>query len=514
MHFNYFFLSKLAKSLNQRLAGAKILECFSQNKNELIITTLPVNEMKFFHIRIDLNPNYSFVNFPENFYRSKRNSISLFEKITAAVIAGIRVINNDRSLIIEFTNTYSLLLKFHGNQSNVILLEDFRVVSLFRKKLLKDKTLEFESLEKQINYSKNYFLTAKANLDEYPTLGPFVKKRIKMLWQSAKSIDEQWKIFHKILLELEGENIYILREEGKLMLSLIKMGTVISTHSDPLTALNEFAAIFTRENNFNLKKKHAENLLRYEEKIHNQSLQSLTTSLQKLAQQKNYKVYADLLMANLHKINPYDSEVTLSNFTDNSEITIPLKMGLTPQKNAENYYRKSKNQNIQITKNKELVKLKEKSVKEIRSSLELLNDAGTVKEIEEIIAPFEKLKADKSKSHPYKTFHFMDFEIRVGKNAKSNDLTTFKHSYKEDLWLHVKDAGGSHVIVKYKSGMNFPRPVIERAAQLAAFNSKRKTETLCPVIYTPKKFVRKRKGDPAGVVVVENEKVLLVEPKF
>ncbi|MDZ7646354.1 MAG: hypothetical protein U5K54_03755 [Cytophagales bacterium] len=50
----------------------------------------------------------------------------------------------------------------------------------------------------------------------------------------------------------------------------------------------------------------------------------------------------------------------------------------------------------------------------------------------------------------------------------------------------------------------FPKDVIERAAQLAAYNSKRKTESLmCPVIVTPKKFVRKRKGDPKGVVVVE-----------
>ena len=513
MHFNYFFLSRLAKSLNQRLTGAKILECFSQNKNELIITCLPVDEQKIFQIRIDLNPNYSFINFPQNFYRSKRNSVSLFENISGAEIKGIRVIHNDRSLIIELTHPFSLLLKFHGNHSNIILLDDLHTVSLFRKKLVKDKNLEFGSLEKQIDYSKNYFFASEANLDEYPTLGPFIKNHLKRLWKSAKSLDEQWKIFQNTLLELKADNIYLIRWEGKIMLSLIKTDEVISSHSDPILAVNEFTAVFIRENGFTLKKNHAENLLRHEEKIQVQSLQSLTVSLQKLGQQQNYKFYADLIMANLHNINPYDSEVTLNDFDGNSKITIPLKKGMSPQKNAENYYRKSKNQNIQIRKNEELAAQKEKSIKEIRSSLKLLSDAGTIKEIEQIAAPFEKLIVEKSKSHPYKTFHFMGFEIRVGKNAKSNDLTTFKHSFKEDLWLHVKDAGGSHVIVKYKSGTNFPKPVIERAAQLAAFNSKRKTEALCPVIYTPMKFVRKRKGDPAGVVIVEKENVLLVEPK-
>ena len=70
------------------------------------------------------------------------------------------------------------------------------------------------------------------------------------------------------------------------------------------------------------------------------------------------------------------------------------------------------------------------------------------------------------------------------------------------------------MIIKHQSGKNFPKDVIERAAQLAAYNSKRKTDSLCPVIVTPKKFVRKRKGDPAGAVEVEREQVILVEPKL
>jgi predicted ribosome quality control (RQC) complex YloA/Tae2 family protein len=71
---------------------------------------------------------------------------------------------------------------------------------------------------------------------------------------------------------------------------------------------------------------------------------------------------------------------------------------------------------------------------------------------------------------------------------------------------------GSHVIVKHQAGRAFPKDVIEFAASLAAFNSKRKTESLCPVVVTPKKFVRKRKGDPPGMVVVEREEVVMVTP--
>ena len=115
---------------------------------------------------------------------------------------------------------------------------------------------------------------------------------------------------------------------------------------------------------------------------------------------------------------------------------------------------------------------------------------------------------------PYHEFEYHGFKIWVGKNAVSNDQLTFKHSYKEDLWLHVRDVAGSHVIIKYQSGKPFPKNVIERAAQLAAYNSKRKNDSLCPVAYTPRKYVRKRKGDPAGAVIVEREEVIMVEPKL
>ena len=113
---------------------------------------------------------------------------------------------------------------------------------------------------------------------------------------------------------------------------------------------------------------------------------------------------------------------------------------------------------------------------------------------------------------PYHEFEFRGYRIWVGKNAQANDTLTSKYSHKEDLWLHAKDVSGSHVLIKHQSGKKFPKDVIEYAASLAAYNSKRRTESLCPVIVTPRKFVRKRKGDPAGAVVVDREEVVMVEP--
>ena len=113
---------------------------------------------------------------------------------------------------------------------------------------------------------------------------------------------------------------------------------------------------------------------------------------------------------------------------------------------------------------------------------------------------------------PFKQFVVEGFTILVGKNAQNNDLLTQKYAYKEDLWLHAKDVSGSHVLIKYQAGKTFPKKVIEKAAQIAAYFSKRRNETLCPVIVTPKKFVRKTKDLDAGQVIVEKENVIMVEP--
>ena len=108
--------------------------------------------------------------------------------------------------------------------------------------------------------------------------------------------------------------------------------------------------------------------------------------------------------------------------------------------------------------------------------------------------------------------HSFCFDIFVGKGGKNNDELSFKFASKEDLWLHVKDVPGSHVIIRHRAGKTIPITVLEYAAGLAAFYSKKKNDTLVPVQYTPRKYIRKRKGDPAGLVVVDREEVIMIEP--
>jgi predicted ribosome quality control (RQC) complex YloA/Tae2 family protein len=237
--------------------------------------------------------------------------------------------------------------------------------------------------------------------------------------------------------------------------------------------------------------------------------------LEEVKQDDHYRLWADLIMANLHTIKGDEEKIVVPNYfqNDQSPQEIRLKKSITPQKNAELYYRKAKNQHIEIARLEASMAQKQEEMKALRhqiATVEKADDLKTLRGIRVTIRPEQE--KNESRPLPYHEFEFKGYRILVGKNAQANDTLTSKYGHKEDLWLHAKDVSGSHVLIKYQSGKNFPKDVIEYAASLAAYNSKRRNESLCPVIVTPKKFVRKRKGDPPGAVVVEREDVIMVAP--
>jgi predicted ribosome quality control (RQC) complex YloA/Tae2 family protein len=297
-------------------------------------------------------------------------------------------------------------------------------------------------------------------------------------------------------------------------LSLLPIGTTLKQKNNPIDAANEFFYSFTNLSARAVEKNKLSSQLASKIQANKNYIIKNKGRLDELLATHSYKAWADLIMANLHSIPPNSKRVELNNFyNDNIPTEIKLRPELTPQKNAEAYYRKSKNQQIEIDKLNEGIRSKEKEILALENQLAEIEQTDDLKKLKNFSSKFLTKQVDKKTSPlPYREYVFKNYKIWVGRDAQRNDELTLKFSFKEDLWLHAKDVSGSHVLIKHQAGKNFPKDVIEYAAQLAAFHSKRKTETLCPVAYTPKKFVRKRKGDPAGLVVVEREEVIMVEP--
>ena len=87
-----------------------------------------------------------------------------------------------------------------------------------------------------------------------------------------------------------------------------------------------------------------------------------------------------------------------------------------------------------------------------------------------------------------------------------------KFAKPNDLWLHIKDGPGSHVIIKSIDGAPISEEVTLEGAMLAAYHSSGKMSSHVPIDYTYKKNVKKVPNAKPGMVIYTNFKTLYVTP--
>jgi predicted ribosome quality control (RQC) complex YloA/Tae2 family protein len=120
-----------------------------------------------------------------------------------------------------------------------------------------------------------------------------------------------------------------------------------------------------------------------------------------------------------------------------------------------------------------------------------------------------------SRGKPYRTFSFEGFAILVGKGDQANEELTFQVAEPQDLWLHVGGFAGSHVILRNPSSLpEFPKEVVRRAAELAAFYSKARGSGRKVAVHSCwARDVSKTRGSPKGEVHIRGERTHFVYPE-
>ncbi len=510
MFHNYFFLKRLAKSLDQLLKGKELLECFSQNKDELILGFSDENQATY--IRANLIPQIGLLQVMDDFKRAKKNSVDIFSDLIGAKVESVNVFQYERSFWIDFSNNQSLVFKMHGSRSNILLTENNQVLQLFRSKLENDRELTPSALYKNIDLSFERFQSVEANPSKFlPALGKEVKKHLQEQDYQDRDLSAKWRLLTETLEALGNNPCYIYTKDEKPFLTLVALDEPEAIFEDPLLACNDLYIRYTRWHYLCEAKNKAVKPLEDQIKKTENYIQNTEDKLLKVLDRRGYDEIANIIMANLNQIPKGSEQVTLLDFYNNSEIEIKLNPELSPQKNAENLYRKAKNQNLEIANLEGNIESRKTKLEQLKKQLKKVQNTEEIKALRNATPVAQGSKREILR--PYHAYEIMGYQVLVGKNAKHNDELTLKIANKNDMWLHAKDVAGSHVVIKDKAGKNLPKDVLEMAAQLAAWYSKRKTDSLCPVIYTPKKYVRKRKGDPPGAVVVEKEDVIMVIPK-
>jgi len=118
-----------------------------------------------------------------------------------------------------------------------------------------------------------------------------------------------------------------------------------------------------------------------------------------------------------------------------------------------------------------------------------------------------------SKGRPYRTVDVEGWQVLVGRSSEDNDYLSLHVAEPGDLWLHVAGgAAGSHVVVRNPDETEVPRPVLERAAAMAAWYSKARGAPRVEVHYCHARDVSKPRGAPAGLVELRRWRSLKVAP--
>ena len=258
-------------------------------------------------------------------------------------------------------------------------------------------------------------------------------------------------------------------------------------------------------------------------------LASIDAKLQECDGMDKYRLYGELITANLYQLtNTHSDSIELYNYYDNSNIKIPLDVKYLPSMNAKKYFKKySKLKNAYKIVSEQKVET-EKELNYIESIVYELEDSTCLEDVQDIFEEIsenvvfkEKLKRKEKKNKNQKKkkqqkfspieYEVNGYKIYVGRNNKENDWLTLSFASKTDYWFHTKDVQGSHVILKADKEVN--DDILVKVAEIAAKHSKAKMSSNVPVDYCLVQFVKKPNGSKPGMVIFTNNKTLNVNPQ-
>ncbi len=251
----------------------------------------------------------------------------------------------------------------------------------------------------------------------------------------------------------------------------------------------------------------------------------LSNTLKESENRETYKIWADLINANVYSIKSGAKEVVVPNFYDPEmkEVKINLDPGITPAQNAQRYYKKYTKAKTAAVEAELQLQQNDMNIDYLESVSAAIKNCTTEADINAIRselasegymkAAHRKKGQKEQKSMP---LHFISpdgFDIYVGKNNIQNDILTTKFANSSDIWFHTKQIHGSHTIIKLGTDKNVPDTTLMMAAELAAFYSKAGESNQVPVDYTTIKNVKKPNGAKPGMVIYDSYNTVYVKPK-
>lgn len=539
MSFDGFFLHHMTEELRHELLGGRIQKINQPFEQELVLQIR--SNRKSHKLLLSAHSVFGRVQLTDTTFENPavpNTFIMVMRKyLQGAVIEAIQQLENDRILEISVSNkneigdsvAVTLVIEIMGKHSNIILLDKASGKIIEAIKHVGFSQNSYRTILPGSTYvappqngSLNPFTVGDEKLFQILQTEDLEPKRLQQMFQglgrdtatelSGRLIADKLKTFQSFFASPTQPS---LTEKSFSALLFSDSKTQMSTLSELLDTFYKDKAERDRVN------QQASELIRRVENELGKNRKKLGRQEEELLATENaeeFRQKGELLTTFLHQVPNDQDQVELDNYYTGEKIIIALDKALTPNQNAQRYFKR-------YQKLKEAVKHLTSLIEETRATILYLESVETalaqaslteIAEIREelIQTGFIRRRQREKIQKRQKPEKYLSTDgqtiILVGRNNLQNDELTFKIAKKDELWFHAKDIPGSHVVI---TGNLQPSDEVKTdAAELAAYFSKARLSNLVQVDMIEAKKLNKPTGGKPGFVTYTGQKTLRVTP--
>ena len=533
-------ISFLIKEIKEKILRYKLTKIFQYDrvsfslffgKNNLIFQVK--DNSTIFYLKDEKDPNTDF---------QSKFLLSLKKYLQNSILINIRQEGFDRIVYFDFeklnqfgdVEKYTLIIEIMGKASNIFLTSKDKILSALyftsidvgNRVIMTGAryTLPFE--EKKISplylEDENFPFETETFMEKIEGVGRAFALECSQDYHTFKKYLSSYKpVMYEILNRGKIQKVLTYNEFSEFNQ---KENTTLENERKYFETLNEgLNAYFKTTITSNVISEKKKNLLKYVDsqiKKFKKIQKNIKVDLKKNENFEKYKNIGDILAANMHQIKYGMKKITVFDFYNNEEVTINLDPLLSPNDNLNFYYNKyNKGKRTILALDSRFLDIQNeiRYFEEIKMFIEKENDFIGIEEIENELNLSNsgnkiknKIKLNKSKKRELLSFDYKGFQIFVGRNNKENEEISFSKGQPNDIWMHIKDIPGSHVLI-LRNNKEVPEDVLLHAANLACEYSKAKKGDKVTVDYCERKFLKKIKNSKPGNVIYTNFHSLLID---
>ena len=540
MSFDGFFLHHMVEELRRELVNGRIQKINQPFEQELV---LQIRSNRQSHrLLLSAHPVFGRIQLTQTTFENPAQPSTfimvLRKYLQGALIESIEQVENDRivEMIVSNKNEIgdhiqaTLIIEIMGKHSNILLVDKSS-----------HKILE---VIKHVGFSQNSYRTLLPGSTyiappSTESLNPFTVKDEKLFEilqtqeTTAKHLQSLFQglgrdTANKLESILVSEKLSTFRnffnQETKPCLTKTSFSPVPFANQvgEPFTSLSDLLDTYYKDKaeRDRVKQQASELIRRVENELqkNRHKLKKQEKELLATDNAEEFRQKGELLTTFLHQVPNDQDQVILDNYYTNQPITIALDKALTPNQNAQRYFKRYQKLKEAVKYLTDLIEETKATILYLESVETVLNQAG-LEEIAEIreeliqtgfIRRRQREKIQKRKKPEQYLASDGKTIIYVGRNNLQNEELTFKMARKEELWFHAKDIPGSHVVI---SGNLDPSDEVKTdAAELAAYFSQGRLSNLVQVDMIEVKKLNKPTGGKPGFVTYTGQKTLRVTP--